>query len=375
MDILWGIFPSLSAWWYVGIAFFFTHLTIASVTIYLHRCQAHKSIVLHSVPSHCFRAWLWLTTGMVTKEWKAIHLKHHAKCETDDDPHSPIAQMAKAKIEGRARRFFWMCWWVMWRGVRSYVRESHIPETMEKYGHGAPDDWMERNVYSRYPKMGIVVMAVIDIVLFGPIAGLPIWFVQMAWIPVTAAGIINGMGHSVGYRNFDCPDASTNIFPWGILIGGEELHNNHHAFGASPKLSNARYEFDIGWLYIRLLERCSLVHIKWDRVPERLVRDRKRSVIDVMTAEALWKYREQVMVHFRKTEKKITSKQAEVCTSLAQTKHTLRDILWNSPSKEALMEAIHDWCMHAEMKHGARMLRFTAYIKSLRLKPHGAPRA
>jgi len=230
-------------WWaYVLVALGLTHITIAAVTIFLHRSQAHRAVDLHPVVSHFFRFWLWLTSGMVTKEWVAIHRKHHAKCETPEDPHSPQTRGLKK---------------VFWEGAELYRAEAKVAGTLEKYGHGTPDDWMERNVYSRHSAAGIWLMMAINLVLFGPI-GLTIWAVQMAWIPITAAGIINGVGHYWGYRNFACEDASTNIFPWGILIGGEELHNKPPRLRHSARLSNKWYEFDIGWLYIKLMSYVGL---------------------------------------------------------------------------------------------------------------------
>lgn len=234
-------------WWgYVLVTLGLTHVTIAGVTIFLHRHQAHRALDLHPIPSHFFRFWLWLTTGMVTKEWAAIHRKHHAKCETAEDPHSP-------QVKGFNK--------VMWEGAELYRAASKDRETIEKYGHGTPDDWLERHVYSGQSQWGIVLMLAIDLVLFGPI-GLTIWAIQMVWIPFFAAGVINGIGHYWGYRNFQSDDASTNVFPWGILIGGEELHNNHHSYGTSARLSSKWYEFDIGWLYIRVMEVLGLAKVK-----------------------------------------------------------------------------------------------------------------
>ncbi|MGA1665118.1 MAG: DesA family fatty acid desaturase, partial [Burkholderiaceae bacterium] len=212
-----------------------THLTIAGVTIYLHRCQAHRAVELHPIVSHIFRFWLWLSTGMVTKEWASIHRKHHAKCETAEDPHSP-------QTRGLPE--------VLWRGAELYRVASKDQEIMDRYGHGCPDDWIERKLYSGHSALGVSLYLIADVLLFG-VAGVAIWAVQMAWIPFFAAGVINGIGHFWGYRNFKSPDTSTNLVPWGILIGGEELHNNHHANATSPKLSSKWYEFDIGWLYIR----------------------------------------------------------------------------------------------------------------------------
>ena len=235
-------------WWgYVVATLAMTHVTIASVTIFLHRHQAHRSLDLHPLPALFFRFWLWLTTGMVTKEWAAIHRKHHAKCETPEDPHSP-------QIHGINK--------VLWAGVFLYVKEARNRETISRYGHGTPDDWAERNILSAYPKSGIVIMLAADILLFGIWPGVLIWGIQMVWIPFWAAGVINGLGHYWGYRNYNCADASTNLFPWGILIGGEELHNNHHSFATSAKLSARWYEFDIGWMYIRMLEMLGLARVK-----------------------------------------------------------------------------------------------------------------
>lgn len=260
-------FPGLFSlpWWGCALAVLvLTHVTMVSVTIYLHRAQAHLSLTLHPLVSHFFRAWLWLTTGMVTAEWVAIHRKHHAKVETVDDPHSPVAQMRTANITGRFGRLLFMCMWIVWRGVRSYVAESKIAATVNdpNYRRGTPVDWIERHVYGRHPKLGITVMALIDMLLFGPIAGLAIWVVQMIWTPIFAAGVINGVGHMFGYRNFEIADTSTNIIPWGVVIAGEELHNNHHTYPASAKLSVRKGEFDIGWTYICLLELCGLAKVK-----------------------------------------------------------------------------------------------------------------
>jgi stearoyl-CoA desaturase (delta-9 desaturase) len=216
------------------------------VTIFLHRCQAHRALELHAIPSHFFRFWLWLTTGMVTKEWAAIHRKHHAKCETVDDPHSPQVLGINT---------------VLLRGAELYRAEAKNKETIEKFGHGTPDDWIEKNLYSKYQWQGVALMLIINVILFGAL-GATVWAVQMLWIPITAAGIINGMGHYWGYRNYDCEDASTNLIPWGILIGGEELHNNHHTYATSAKLSNKWYELDIGWVYIRGLEMAGLAKVK-----------------------------------------------------------------------------------------------------------------
>ena len=239
-------FIDLPWWGYVVVSLTLTHITIASVTIFLHRHQAHRALNLHTIPSHFFRFWLWLTTAIVTKEWVAIHRKHHAKCETEEDPHSPVILGIKK---------------VLLEGAALYRKEAQNQETLDKYGHGTPNDWLENNLYSKRSDLGITLMLIINVLLFGPL-GLTIWAVQMAWIPINAAGIVNGLGHYWGYRNFQTEDASTNIVPWGIFIGGEELHNNHHAYASSAKLSNKWYEIDIGWLYIRVIETFGLAQVK-----------------------------------------------------------------------------------------------------------------
>jgi stearoyl-CoA desaturase (delta-9 desaturase) len=223
-----------------------THITIAAVTIFLHRHQAHRALTLHPVASHFFRLWLWLTTGMVTRQWVAVHRKHHARCETADDPHSPQVRSLKT---------------VLLQGAELYRQEADNDGTLAMYGKGTPDDAVERRLYSRFPYLGIVLMLGLDVVLLGPI-GITVWAVQMIWIPLFAAGVINGIGHYFGYRTYASPDAATNIVPWGILIGGEELHNNHHAYPGSARLSSQPWEFDIGWFYIRLLERLGLARVK-----------------------------------------------------------------------------------------------------------------
>ncbi|NMM26034.1 MAG: acyl-CoA desaturase [Glaciimonas sp.] len=263
-----------------------THVTIACVTIFLHRCQAHRALELHAISSHFFRFWLWLTTGQVTKEWAAIHRKHHAKCETEEDPHSPVTRGIKK---------------VLFEGAELYRAESKNRETIEKYGHGTPDDWLERNVYTKYSMQGVVLMLFIDVLLFGVI-GITVWAVQMMWIPITAAGIINGIGHYWGYRNYDCADASTNIVPWGILIGGEELHNNHHTFGSSAKLSSKWYEFDIGWMYIRLMEIVGLAKVK--KIAPEPKFDQQKRIADIDTLQSVIANRYDVMAKYAKSLKR-----------------------------------------------------------------------
>ena len=271
-------------WWgYILVTMVLTHVTIAGVTIFLHRHQAHRALDLGPVPSHFFRLWLWLTTGMITREWAAIHRKHHAKCETAADPHSP-------QVFGINR--------VLWTGVFLYVRESRNADTLERYGHGTPDDWLERKVYARPYKFGILLMLGIDLALFGIWPGALIWGVQMTWIPFWAAGVVNGIGHFWGYRNFACADASTNFFPLGILIGGEELHNNHHSFATSAKLSSKWYEFDIGWMYICAMEKLGLARVK--KIAPRLRLGAARPTIDLELLQAVVTHRYDVLAKYMK---------------------------------------------------------------------------
>ena len=370
-------------WWnYVLIALALTHITIASVTIFLHRHQAHRALDLHPAVSHFFRFWLWLTTGMVTKAWASIHRKHHAKCETAEDPHSP-------QVMGLKKVFF--------EGAELYRAEARNPETLEKYGHGTPDDWLERNVYTPHSGKGIVLMLLINVALFGPI-GLTIWAVQMAWIPVTAAGIINGVGHYWGYRNFACEDASTNILPWGILIGGEELHNNHHAYGTSARLSNKWYEFDIGWLYIRIMETLGLAKVR--RVAPVVKWQPAKPMVDFSTVQAVITHRYDVMTRYAKLmnaqikatlpqgvsiekmrewlhlspaklkqEERAEVEQAlEKSDRLATIYHMRQELahIWerSSLTKEQLVKSLQDWCHKAEASGIEALREFSLKLRS-----------
>ncbi|CAN5410180.1 acyl-CoA desaturase [soil metagenome] len=270
-----------ATWWEVAlITLVMTHITIASVTIFLHRAQSHRALDLHAIPSHFFRFWLWLTTGMVTKEFVAIHRKHHAKCETEEDPHSPQTRGIKT---------------VLLTGVELYRAESKVKETMVKYGTGTPDDWLERNLYTRYSWQGVGLMMILDVLLFGAL-GITVWAVQMIWIPIMATGVINGLGHWWGYRNFEAPDASTNVSPWGIIIGGEELHNNHHTYPTSAKFSVKPYEFDIGWVYIRGMEMMGLAKVR--KTPPMLKLGSIKPVADDKTLEAVIANRYEVMAKY-----------------------------------------------------------------------------
>jgi len=322
------------SWWGDAVALvILTQITIAGVTLYLHRCEAHRSLDLHPVVRHFFRAWMWLTTGMITKEWAAIHRKHHAKCETAEDPHSP-------QVYGLRR--------VLFGGVFLYVKESHHPETMQRYGHGTPDDWIERTIYTPHHKKGILAMLALDIALFGAVPGVLIWGIQMAWIPFWAAGVINGIGHFWGYRKFQTEDASTNIVPVAAWIGGEELHNNHHAFPTSAKFSVQWYEFDLGWLYIRVLSALGLARAK--KLPPKVKLDPAKSVIDVQTLQAVAMNRYEVLAKYAKSMKlawndevaKLREKQifADNATARRLRRCITRGIVRSAAEREAVARAL-----------------------------------
>lgn len=331
------------------ITFVMIHITIISVTIYLHRCQAHRSLSLHPAISHFFRFWLWLTTGIKTKAWTAIHRKHHAKCETVEDPHSP-------KILGLSN--------VLWHGAELYRKEAKNNETLERYGYGTPDDWLEKHVYTPHSNKGYLIMLVLNVLLFGSI-GITIWAIQMMAIPFFAAGVVNGIGHYYGYRNFDCPDASTNLFPLGILIGGEELHNNHHAYPTSAQFSAKKWEFDIGWQYIRLLEFVGLAKVK-RRIPQISI-DKNKNRIDMDTLTAIVKNRFSLLQTYKnKVEKpclKIYSQCAQV-QHINNMKIQLQKI-WNMQAKtnSELLEHLHYWCQQAESLNIKHLSDFVKYLK------------
>ncbi|KTT41882.1 aminotransferase [Pseudomonas oryzihabitans] len=272
----------LTVWQLVVVTLVLTHLTIVSVTVYLHRYSAHRSLELHPALKHAFRFWLWLTTAMNTREWTAIHRKHHAKCETEDDPHSPVHKGLST---------------VMRKGAELYKAEASNAETLRIYGKNCPDDWVERNLYSRHRNLGVGLMLLIDLALFGAL-GLTVWAVQMIWIPFWAAGVVNGLGHALGYRNFECRDAATNLVPWGILIGGEELHNNHHTYPNSAKLSVKRWEFDMGWAWIKLFTWLRLAKV--NRIAPIAHRVEGKGQLDMDTAMAILNNRFQIMAQYRK---------------------------------------------------------------------------
>lgn len=404
MDTYLDILSALSTglidlpWWgYLIVAFVLTQITIASVTIFLHRAQAHRGLDLHPIPSHFFRFWLWFTTGMVTKEWVAIHRKHHAKCETEDDPHSPMIYGIKT---------------VLTQGAELYRTESRNQETLDKYGTGTPDDWIERNVYSRFSWQGAGLMLVINLLLFGAV-GAAIWAAQMAWIPVHAAGIINGIGHYWGYRHYTVSDTSTNITPFALWIGGEELHNNHHAFPTSARFSMRWYEFDLGWLYIQILSFLGLAKIK--KVAPRPKFDLNKMTCDVETVQAVIAHRYEIVTKYARALKATCAEEiaklrasghapsltklreskanrnfrqllrtdanqltAEQHATLAETlKHsrvleTLYAMrqelsqLWerSTLSKEEMVAKLEDWCRRAEATGIAQLQQFSRQLRS-----------
>jgi stearoyl-CoA desaturase (delta-9 desaturase) len=382
----------LSVWQLIAVALVLTHITIASVTIFLHRCQAHRALELGPVPSHFFRFWLWLTTGMITREWAAIHRKHHAKCETVEDPHSP-------QILGINK--------VLWGGVLLYVKETRVKETIERYGHGTPDDWIERVLYTPHERIGVTLMALINIALFGFFPGMLVWLVQMIWIPFWAAGVINGLGHYFGYRTFQSKDASTNLIPWGILIGGEELHNNHHAYATSARLSNRWFEFDIGWFYICILELMGQAKVK--NIAPMLKLDRTKTEVDLVTLQSVITHRYDVLAKYARYLSQLTQQEvshlsqhmtlpsgAESYASIERFLHrepeqlnaderaavghvlersvALKTIyqmreelvaIWTrtNMTREQLLAQLQEWCHRADQSEFAGLRRFSQHLR------------
>jgi stearoyl-CoA desaturase (delta-9 desaturase) len=379
-------------WWgYVIVVAVLTHITIVSVTLFLHRHQAHRALDLHPALSHFFRFWLWMTTGMVTREWAAVHRKHHAKCDTPEDPHSP-------QIYGIKR--------VLWGGVFLYVKAARDPQTLERYGAGTPDDWLERNLYSKFQILGITLMGAIDVVLFGIVPGGLILVTQIVWIPFWAAGVINGAGHYWGYRNWSTPDWSTNIAPWGIVIGGEELHNNHHAYPTSARLSNKWYEIDIGWMYIRILQALRLAKVK--HVAPRPHFTQPKPSADLQTLQAVIANRYDVLAQYAKSLKAIYTKELgrlrqlapaealllqDIERSLESDERILREAerakldealpksralqtmvsmrrelaaLWerSAASGEQLVKQLQDWCRRAEASGLRPLAEFSQRLRS-----------
>jgi len=335
-------------WWgYVAAAAALTHVTIVAVTIFLHRGQTHRALELHPAVSHFFRLWLWLTTGMKTREWVAVHRKHHARVETAQDPHSP-------QIHGIHR--------VLWGGVFLYRQETANAETLERFGDGTPDDWLEHHVYSKYVFRGLVLTALVDLALFGVLGSL-IFIVQIAWIPFWAAGVINGVGHFWGYRNWPTEDASTNMAPWGLLIGGEELHNNHHAYPTSAKFSNRWFEFDIGWLYVRLLEIAGLARVK--RVSSKARFVAPGPIIDLPTLQAIIVHRYDVLASYARAMRRIGVGQVEALRTMVAMRAELA-ALWgrSMATRGQLLGKLQDWCQRAEASGIAPLVEFSLRLRT-----------
>ena len=391
---LYGVLD-LSVWQVVLATLALTHITIVSVTVFLHRSQAHRALDLHPAISHFFRFWLWITTGMVTREWVAVHRRHHAKCETPEDPHSP-------KVLGLGK--------VLTEGAELYREATSDPDLVRRYSHGTPDDWLEHRVYGRFAWQGVGLMLILDVLLFG-VYGITVWAVQMLWIPFLAAGVINGVGHYWGYRNFESPDSATNIVPWGILIGGEELHNNHHAFPSSAKLSSKWWEFDIGWLYIRVLSALGLAKVK-KVAPEPLFVEGKTSVdLDTLRAvivgrmHVFARYTRDVLAPVTRTELCSTERHCrklyrrtrrllsvEASRLDERARERLEQILANSqklatvyrfreqlrelwertaPNQEALLKSLQEWCQQAEATGIQALETFARNLRGCHLKPVG----
>lgn len=380
---------NLSVWGYIVALIVLTQITIASVTIYLHRHQTHRALTLHPIASHFFRFWLWLTTGMVTAQWVAIHRKHHATTDVEGDPHSPVVLGLKK---------------VFWQGAELYRKASKDRELVAKYSHGTPTDWIERHLYTPHSAKGIFLMLFTDLFLFG-IPGLSIWAIQMIWIPVWAAGVVNGIGHHWGYRNFECPDAATNVFPWGFWIGGEELHNNHHTFASSAKFSVKWWEFDIGWMYIRLLSFLGLARVK--KLPPQLAIQEGKIQVDLDTVKAVIGNRFQVMSHYykrvvvpilqrakqsdtagqdkalfqqaatllRRQEDLLSARANTRLNALLERYEQLRVVyhfrqslqnIWlkTASSQKELVESLQQWCKQAEESGLDVLTQFSAQIKA-----------
>ena len=395
---LYGILD-LSVWQMVLAGLVLTHITIVSVTVFLHRAQAHRALDLHPAVSHFFRLWLWLTTGMVTREWVAVHRRHHAKCETPDDPHSP-------KILGLRK--------VVMEGAELYRDATVDPELVARYSHGTPDDWIERQVYGRFTWQGVGLMLILDVLLFG-VYGITLWAVQMLWIPVLAAGVINGIGHFWGYRNFESPDAATNIVPWGILIGGEELHNNHHAFPSSAKLSSTWWELDMGWFYIRLLSVLGLARVKKVAPEPRVIKGKgnvdmetlravitgrmhvaaryAREVLAPVTRAELCKSERHCRRLYRRTQRLLVLEgarlderakqrleqvlaQSQTLETVYQFREQLRD-LWErtAPNQKTLLKSLQDWCQQAEDTGIQALETFARNLRGYSLTPVTGPSA
>ncbi len=392
MTYLYGGLLDLSAWGYLIVGIVMLQISMMAVTLYLHRDQAHRSLDLHPVLRHFFRFWIWCTSGMLTREWVAVHRKHHAFCETVDDPHSP-------QIHGLKK--------VLLEGAELYKVEAKNEETLEKYGRGCPRDWIELNVYERFPWGGIVLLVLVDLLLFGA-PGILLIAAQLVSMPLFAAGIINGVGHHTGYRNFECDDAARNILPWGVFVGGEELHNNHHAFPTSAKFSMQPWEFDIGWMYITIFSKLGLAKVKKVAPRPAIVADKPDVSIDTLRAvivnrmHVLRDYTRHVTLPTLRTErstagseliakarKKLLVRQPALLDGTARAKldeildnstmlktvHEFREslqALWNSGanlSNEKLLEQLRDWCAEAEASGIRYLQEFAARIRMYAMSP------
>lgn len=387
MEYLYGLLD-LSFWGYCLATVVMVQVTMMAVTLYLHRDQAHRALDLHPALRHFFRFWIWCTSGMLTREWIAVHRKHHAFCETPDDPHSP-------QIYGLKK--------VLLEGAELYRAEKNNQETLEKFGRGAPDDWIERNVYLRFPWAGIVLTVIADLLLFG-VPGIIIIAIQMVSMPLFAAGVINGLGHHTGYRNFECDDAATNLLPWGLLVGGEELHNNHHAFPTSAKFSVRRWEFDIGWLYINAFRALGLARVKKVAPKPILKTPRPHVDLDILRAvivnrmHVLRDYTRQVTLPVLQKEsakagdaalkraRKLFVRQPQLLDEPSRHRlgellsdnaalHTVHEFrerlrrLWSGAnvSNDKLLQQLKDWCAEAEAS-GIKVLEdFAMRLRSYRL--------
>jgi stearoyl-CoA desaturase (delta-9 desaturase) len=393
MEYMYGLLD-LSFWGYVAVSFIMVQITVFAVTLYLHRDAAHRAMDLHPAIRHFCRFWLWMSTGIVTREWVAIHRKHHARCGTPDDPHSP-------QVEGLRK--------VLLEGAELYQAEAMNRETLEKYGRGTPDDWLENKLYAGHRNLGIIMFVVACLVLFG-VPGIIMIAVQMVSQPLLAAGIINGVGHYAGYRNFECDDASRNIVPWALLLGGEELHNNHHAFPSSARFSIQRWEIDIGWGAIRVLRLLGLAHVR--RVAPKPAVQPGRSVIDLETARAIIVNRMHVMRDYTRNvtvpvlrrelvnlrdrglslprrAKLLFVRQPDLLdpgsrarlSELLDSSQTLKTVhefrerlkaLWDGKatvSNERLIAQIKEWCQQAESS-GIRVLQdFAGTLRGYTMRP------
>lgn len=390
-SVFYGVLGMMNMPWWGNVVYLLIclHITNIAITIFLHRNQAHRALDLHPIVSHFCRFWLWQRTGIITKAWTAIHRKHHAKCETIDDPHSP-------QILGIHM--------VLWRGAELYRREAINLETLDRYGKGTPDDWLEQNLYSTRSSLGMYLLLLTEIILFG-VPGIALWAAQMAWSPLGAAGVINGIGHYWGYRNFECPDAARNISPIGFILGGEELHNNHHTYPTSAKFSIKPWEFDIAWLYISFLKGLGLVTIK--RMAPKVALTPGKIVIDVDTIRDLISNRFQVMTRYTQEvilpiyKGWLDSQTAQISNKvrtalirnpalvsgndqahlmeileknprlyqLVQLREKLSQI-WNktTATQKELIEALQNWCQEAEAMRIQSLNEFSNYLKSYGLK-------